>query len=158
MFSMDELTKKVDVDLPDDLDKDQKEELLNEIGEYIKITMLDMIGSGKSPVAGEKSKWDKLSPTYAKEKGTKMANMDLEGNMLDALDYDVVKGQLYVGWFDSDQAIKAYGHTTGMEGHPWLDGKAPVRKLIPKDEEKFRVEINKGIQEIIEDFIDANKS
>lgn len=155
MFSIDEITKKVSVDLPDGLSRSEKEELLEEIGEYIKITMLDMIGEGKSPVTGRK--WKNLSENYADKKGTKLSNMDLEGDLLDALEYEVKRGNLYIGWWDESQAPKAYGHTTGMEGHPWLDGKAPVRKLIPREDENFSAEIRNGIQTIIEDWIDANK-
>lgn len=155
MFSIDEITKKVSVDLPDGLSRSEKEELLEEIGEYIKITMLDMIGEGKSPVTGRK--WKNLSEKYADKKGTKLSNMDLEGELLDALEYEVKRGNLYIGWWDESQAPKAYGHTTGMEGHPWLDGKAPVRKLIPREDENFSAEIRNGIQTIIEDWIDANK-
>lgn len=155
MFSIDEITKKVSVDLPDGLSRSEKEELLEEIGEYIKITMLDMIGDGRSPVTGRK--WKSLSEKYADKKGTKLSNMDLEGDLLDALEYEVKRGSLYVGWWDESQAPKAYGHTTGMEGHPWLDGKAPVRKLIPREDEGFNAEIRNGINTIIEDWVDANK-
>jgi hypothetical protein len=155
-FSVDELTKKVSVDIPSDLKARERKELLEEIGEYIKITMLDMIGDGRSPVTGQE--WRQLSKDYSKFKGSKEANMDLNGDMLDSLDYEVSKGELYVGWFDSDQAVKAYGHTTGMKGHPFLDGVAPKRKLLPTDKEKFTAEIRSGVEEIVREFLDARES
>ena len=156
MFSIDELTKRVKVDIPKGLTEDEKEELLEEIGDYIKITMLDMIGEGRSPVTGQK--WKNLkTKALIEEKGSKLSNMDYQGDLLDALEYKVEKGALYVGWWDEDQAAKAYGHTTGMEGHPWLDGKAPVRKLIPNTKENFTGEIREGIKDIIKEFVDANK-
>jgi len=156
MFSIDEITKRVSVSVPRGLDPDEKEELLEEIGEYIKISMLDMIGEGRSPVTGQK--WKQLkTPSLIEEKGSKLSNMDFQGDLLDALEYKVENGRLYVGWWDEDQAPKAYGHTTGMEGHPWLDGKAPVRKLIPNTKEEFTAEIRSGIQDIIQEFIDARE-
>jgi hypothetical protein len=154
-FSIDELTKKVSVDIPSDLKARERKELLEEIGEYIKITMLDMIGDGRSPVTGQE--WKQLSKDYAKIKGSKEANMDLNGDMLDALDYEVTKGELYVGWFDSKQAVKAYGHTTGMKDHPFLDGVAPKRKLLPNDKEKFTAEIRSGVEDIVREFLDARE-
>lgn len=164
-FSIDELTKritlgeleeKLSLDIPDDLKAKEKKELLDQIGEYVKISMLDIIGEGRSPVTGKKWK-DLTTKSLISEKGSKLSNMDYHGDMLDALDYKVAKGELYVGWFDSDQAAKAYGHTTGMEGHPWLDGKAPVRKLIPNEEENFSREIRDGIETIVKEFLDARE-
>jgi hypothetical protein len=164
-FSVDELTKKlslkdierkISVDIPSNLSSREKKELLEEIGDYVKTAMLDLIGDGRSPVNGRQ--WKKLSKDYAKTKGSKEANMDLNGDMLDALDYKVFKGELYVGWFDDEQAAKAYGHTTGMKGHPWLDGVAPVRKLIPNEKENFTSEINSGIEMVVKEFLDARES
>ena len=163
-FSIDELTKritlgelekKLSLDIPDDLKARERKQLLEEIGEYIKIAMLDLIGDQRSPVTGQE--WKQLSKNYAAKKGSKEANMDLNGDMLDALDYKVVKDELYVGWFDSDQAVKAYGHTTGMKDHPWLEGVTPKRKLIPNEKENFTAEILSGIESVVKEFLDARE-
>lgn len=43
---------------------------------------------------------------------------------------------LTIGWDDSAQNAKAYGHISGMAGHPFLDGKVPERDFfgLPKGE------------------------
>jgi hypothetical protein len=157
-FSVEQLTKELDLDIPDNITGREKKELLDEIGNYLVTTMLDFIGEGKSPVTGKP--FVKLTKNYAtKEKGgDKTPNMDLNGDMLDALEFKVKKGVLEIGWFDDEQAPKAYGHTTGFEGHPWLEGEVKPRKLIPDEDEDFNSEILGGIDMIIEDFLDARKS
>jgi hypothetical protein len=158
MISKEIMTKIIDLELPDGLKKSEKKELLKEIGDYVVVSMLDYIGEGKSPVSNARD-FKKLTPKYAdaEKGGDRLSNMDLEGDMLDALTYKIVKDQLQVGWFNGDQAIKAYGHTTGMEGHPWLEGKAPIRKLLPDEDENFKRDIVAGINEIISEFLDANQ-
>ena len=164
-FSKEEITKKLTFDqLLDEVGLEvdgkvtlaQKREILEEIGDYIRDTMLDFITEGKSPVTARKFK--RLSTPYSDDMkgGDRTADMQLEGDMLDALDFKVKKDYLEIGWFDSDQAAKAFGHTTGMEGHPWLEGKTPVRKLIPDEKGFFAAEIRDGIADIIEDIINAD--
>lgn len=141
----------------DELDSKEKKELMDEIGEYLKFTMLDFIGDRKSPVDGDE--FEKLSPKYAKKVGHKYSDLQYEGDMLDALDYKTKRGgEIQVGFFDKLQSAKAYGHTTGMEGHPWLEGVTPKRKIIPIEGETFDEEIMTGIEQLIQEFIDANKS
>jgi len=142
----------------DDLAKADREELLDQIGEYLKFTMLDMIGESKSPVNGEK--FEKLSKKYAAEVGHKQSNLERDGDLLDSLDFKTSKDRrsLDIGFFDKLQAAKAFGHTTGMEGHPWLEGITPERKILPMGREKFNSEIVDGIDNIIQEFLDANKS
>ena len=154
MFSIDELTKTIKLNFPDSVSNAEKKELLNQIGDYVVVTMLDLIADGISPVTGKS--FSKLTKPYSnKEKGgDRTPNMDLNGDMLNALTYEIVDGIVNVGWFDSDQSAKAYGHTTGFKGHPWLDGEVTPRKLIPNTKEKFTPEIMAGIREIIEDFFD----
>lgn len=154
MISKTEIWKEIKPRLPDWLDSDQKKELNEEIGDYITTTILDVLGDGVSPVNGEGS-FKELSEKYADEMkgGDRNPNMELEGDMLSALTYEADEYSVKVGIWDDDQAIKAYGHITGMKGHPWLEGKVPKRKIIPGDREKFIPEIQDGIDAIIEEYI-----
>lgn len=97
-----------------------------------------------------------MSADYAAEKGTDLANLELEGDMLSALTFEVdeAAGTVKVGVFDSSEAIKLYGHNTGFKGHPWLEGKAPQRKVIPAKNESFVQDINDGIRTIVEEYLD----
>ena len=150
-----EIWKEIRPKLPSYLDEDERLELNEEIGDYVVTAMLDLLGDGKSPVTGEEFK--KLSAKYADLKGADLPNMEFEGDMLSALTYEHDAYGVKIGFWDEDQAIKAYGHTTGMKGHPWLDGKAPVRKIVPGAKEKFEESIEEGIRLIIEEFLDARE-
>lgn len=156
-ISKSEVSYFVDVELPEGLTASERDALLEEIGDYTVTSMLDYIGEGKSPVTGRN--FQKLSTKYAdKEKGgSRISNLELNGDMLDALDFEVTKGKLKVGIFDEDQAVKAYGHQTGFEGHPWLDGKAPARQIVPDKGESFVGRIKSGIDDIIEEFMDGRE-
>jgi len=136
----------------------ERQDLLDEIGEYLKFTMLDYIGDKKSPVNGDRFK--NLSPDYAKKVGHQYSDLQYEGDMLDALDFKTKPRnyELQIGFFDKLQAAKAYGHTTGMEGHPWLEGVTPQRKIIPIQGETFDDEIMDGIKNLIQEFLDARES
>jgi hypothetical protein len=142
----------------EELKSKDREELLDQIGEYLKFAILDFLGSSKSPVTGETL--DKLSDKYSKKVGHKWTNLEFEGTMLDALDFRLSKNNttLDIGFFTKDQAAKAYGHTTGMEGHPWLEGVTPERKILPMGKESFDSEIEDGIDNIIMEFLSANQS
>lgn len=156
-ITKEEVSKRVKVKLPVDLDDDEMEDLLSEIGDYVVTSMLDYLGDGRSPVNGDQ--FEKLNSKYANRSkgGDRTANMELNGDLLDALDFEIKDGELFVGFFDDDQAIKAYGHQTGMKGHPWLAGVTPKRKLVPGASEDFDDRIMDGIDSIIEDFIDGRE-
>lgn len=160
MLSKDEVWKEIRPKLPNWLDTDQREELLSEIGDYVTTAVLDYLADGFSPVKGVGG-LALLSDKYADEEkgGDKTPNLELNGDMLSSLTYENDAYSVKIGIWDEDQAIKAYGHMTGMEGHPFLDGKVPVRKLLPRDREKFTDEIQEGIDLIIEEYLaDADQN
>jgi len=136
----------------DGLDKTERQQLLEEIGEYLKVTILDFVGDSRSPVSG--------SPDFRNKKDGEASILDDEGDLLDSLDYRINRSatSIDIGFFQREQAEKAYGHATRMEGHPWLDGKVPKRQIIPLEEEEFKREIKSGIKLVIEDFLDARES
>lgn len=117
--------------------------------------VLDFLGDGFSPVDGAGA-FKELSDDYADtmKGGNRTPNMEFEGDMLSALTYETDAYSVKIGIWDPDQAVKAYGHTTGMKGHKYLEGKAPVRKILPGDKEKFLPEIEEGIQTIIEEYLE----
>ena len=111
-------------------------------------SILDYVGEAKSPVSGGKYK-AKLSPEYAKEKGTTLANLDLNGDMLSSLEFvplSLTKDKivLEVGIFDEDQAIKSYNHNKGDT--------LPQRQFIPDKGEKFKKDILNGLEDILNDY------
>ena len=139
--------------LPPWLDPDEREEVMNEVGEYILTEVLDYVAQGISPVTGKP--FDKLSKDYAnyQKGGNTLPNLDLNGDMMRSVEFQVEADRIKIGIFDEDQAIKAYGHITGMKGHPWLEGKTPQRKLLPNEKETFYSDIMSGVSEIIDDYI-----
>lgn len=136
--------------------KADRSEALREIADYVKTEMLQYYGDGTSPASGGKWK-QSLSPAYKKIKedisGVDFSNMELYGDMLDALEVKIVNNKIRVGWFTGEQAAKAYGHQTGYEGHPTIKN-GPVRQLVPDEGGKFKSPIVKGMKEIAKAFIE----
>lgn len=158
MISKTEVWKELKLDLPDFLDEGEREELNAEIGDYLVTAMLDMIADGHSPVAGA-GNFKNLTEKYAdREKGgDQTPNMEMEGDLLNSLTFEADAYSVKVGFWDESEAIKAYGHITGFKGHPWLEGKVTPRKLLPNAKEKFNSEIQEGIDQLIEEFLDARQ-
>lgn len=132
-----------------------RNEAIEEIALFVRDSILDYVGQGKSPIAGGRYK-STLSKDYAdREKaGDRLANLDLEGDMLNALDYRISGNSITVGIFDSSQAVKSYAHNTGYEGHPTLANKGFIRQFIPQDDQLLKADILRGIQRIIADYED----
>jgi phage gpG-like protein len=153
-----EVWKELRPKLPNYLDEDERTELMEEIGDFVVTSMLDMIADGHSPVYGA-GNFKNLTDKYANaEKGGDLtANMDLEGDLLNSITFEADAYSVKIGTWDKDQAIKAYGHITGFKGHKWLDGKVAPRKLIPNTKESFNSEIQSGIDQIIEEFLSARE-
>jgi hypothetical protein len=138
-------------DIPD-LDKVPKSlrsELVNEVGDYLVQSILDYVGEAKSPVSGGKYK-SKLNPNYAKamKGGDTLANLDLNGDMLNALTFkaDISSGKITVGIFDEEQAIKSYNHNKGDT--------LPKRQFIPEEDQKLKSEIIRGVNRIISEYLE----
>lgn len=78
-------------------------------------------------------------------------NMDLKGDMLDALDIVSSSGnEVEVGFNGTLQNAKAYGHLSGMKGHKVLAGKTPKRPF-------FGLTRNE-VEEIKSQFVDELES
>lgn len=133
--------------------KDTKE-ALKEIAEFVRDEILQYVGDAKSPVSGGKWKAS-LSPEYKELKkeisGSSVANMELYGDMLDALEAKVVGNKIKVGWFSGEQAAKADGHNN-FSGESSL----PTRQSIPKEGQTFKRDILQGIKAIAKEFIEED--
>jgi hypothetical protein len=151
---MDEVTYQIKVDVPSNTTK-PKDEVLDEIGQYLVDSILDYVGEGKSPVSGYPS-FKKLSAEYAKnmKAGDDNPNLDLTGSMLDSLGFRVSGDTINIGIFGgSADKTKAFAHNTGFEGHPVLESKSLIRRFIPDDEsgEVFKKDILSGVDRILDE-------
>lgn len=57
-------------------------------------------------------------------------NLKLTGEMLDSIEVLSTIGSKLVIGIKGDNAAKAYGHIKGMQGHPTLEGKTPIRDFF----------------------------
>lgn len=149
-ITKDEVSKEIKLNLPANLADEVADDIKAEVGEFLVESILDYVGDGRSPVTGQQFK--QLSKPYADDEkgGRRTPNLDLEGDMLNSLIFKPTKNGVEVGIYDDDQAIKAFGHITGFEGHPWLDGVAPARPFIPGTKADFTGKIMEGVQQIVD--------
>lgn len=133
-------------DLIEKVPEDRRSEVQEEIATFLLESILEHVGSGKSPVAGGKFK-STLSSEYAERKGDNLANLDLTGDMLRALEFKISKdGSITFGVWDDDQAPKFYNHQVGDT--------LPRRQVLPEEEQSFKREINAGVKRIIEEYLE----
>jgi len=146
MLSKEKVTYDLELDLSE-IPKESRKAALNDVGEFIRDSILDYVGEGKSPVKGEGS-FKKLNKNYAdnQKSGDRLANLDLNGDMLDALDFrtSVTASKITVGIFRKSEAIKAYNHNVGDT--------LPKRRFIPDESQEFKEEIKRGIKRILQDY------
>jgi hypothetical protein len=141
-ITQDQVTKEIDLQLPDILPESVASEIKRDVGDYVTVAILDYVGQGQSPVQGGK-KFKQLSKEYADEEkgGRREPNLELNGDMLGSLTYKATDKGVEVGIFDSSQAPKAYNHCVGDT--------LPKRQFIPDKSQSFVGEIEKGIRELV---------
>lgn len=102
------------------------------------------MSSGKSPVMGQS--FAKLDPDYADKYkgGNRTPNLELEGDMLDSLTFEVRGDEVEVGIFSDKEAPKADGHNN-FSG----ESKLPTRRFIPDSSEEFIPKISSGVEQIL---------
>jgi hypothetical protein len=130
--------------------KENKDIILEEIAEFVIEEALSQIGSGRTTVKG--GNWKKgLSKGYksvkAEESSVSFANLELTGDMLDALDAEPVGNKIKYG-IEGDQADKADGNNRGSYGKTRGSSKK-AREFIPKKGQTFRKEFWDGIKTIV---------
>ena len=109
------------------------------------------MGKAESPI--DNGKWEtQLSRAYkAKKKAEGLpgkANMEFEGDMLDALTYKETADGIKLGWFDKTEAPKADGHNN-------FSGKSnlPRRQSLPEEGQEFVSAIQREAEKIISDAL-----
>jgi hypothetical protein len=141
------------------LTKKQKKEILDDIADLVLTSVLDFVGSSKSPVTGDK--FQKLKPEYKKiklkEGGTPVANLELHGDMLDSLKVKNAGDELILT-VSKDQMPKADNHNKFSPESKKTP--VPARKFIPNadEDETFTKVIIKEIKSHIKDKIDEFQS
>lgn len=121
---------------------------LREAADFIHESILEKVGDTVSPVAG-RGKFKRLDKEYAElkaqESSSAIANLELSGEMLDALK-STVKGNKIVTGITGSQAGKADGHNN-FSG----DSRLPERRFIPKsdDGETYKKDILNGVKAIL---------
>jgi len=141
-----------EIDLVSDLlvSAETKRNIKRDVGDYLIEKTLQYVADQQSTVTGEK--WPKLSKEYSAlknaEGATVAANMELSGDMLNALTYRNTADGVELGFFDSE-AWKADGHLkfSGEENH------LPQRRFLPAEGQTFKREIASEIESIIADYI-----
>jgi hypothetical protein len=134
-----------------------KKEIHAELGEFIVDKILEDTSKQRSAVTGTQWKglgWNNASKRYKKEKskiavGT--ANLELHGDMLDALKAIPHVDDVEVGIFTKLQAQKADGHC-----HHKVFGtsKLPVRKFLPYGDETLRSGILKQLAVVAKEAVE----
>lgn len=146
--------EELDLNIP----KENRAEALKAASDYLKEAMLDYIGEGKSPVSGF-GKFPGYTKAYKTLKGesssSSTVNLELSGEMLDALDVKVSGKRLSIGVFgDSEVLGKAEGNNLGTYGQDSpIPGKA--RRFIPLEGESLKREILQGLKRVLQEFEDG---
>lgn len=131
---------------------------LEACADFIKEQILLRTSEGKTSVQG--GKWKRtLSSGYKKEKlaetGVGYSNLELQGDLLDALEVSPESGKIRIQVSD-DQAPKAEGNLLGSYGRNPDPSKA--REFMPHARgQKLHKEILSGLKEILEGFADGEE-
>lgn len=133
-------------------DRELRDEALDRVAELVQTSVLEYVGDAKSPVKG--GPWKRsLSPAYKKikdkESGVTVANLELTGDMLDALEVVRKRGTKLSLQIEGDEAPKADGHNNHSG-----DSQLPERRFIPKDGETLRDTIWRDVKRILQEYED----
>lgn len=139
--------------------KDKRKEALEAAADFIKEQILLRSGEGKTSVQG--GNWKRsLTPEYKKvkaaESGVTFANLELHGDLLDALDARPESGKVRVEIDDQSQWGKAEGNLLGTYGRP-SEHPDQAREFMPhKRGQKLHRDIMEGVAEILRDYAEED--
>lgn len=156
MSSVTAVVKEIELDLSN-IPREQRKEAKDEVRAFLLEEVLRSVESGNSPVQGE-GRFRTLTPDYArKEKGgNRTANLELEGDLLNALDTKNLRGNKIEIGVRGKEAPKADGHNQiSGEAKAWASrtGRSKYkRRFIPDDNQTFVRSIRNGIDEILDTY------
>lgn len=136
-----------------DIPKEKQREALERAADFIKEQILSRTADGKTSVAG--GHWKRtLSPEYkkrkAEESGVAYANLELHGDLLDALEVRPEGGRIRIE-VGADQAAKAEGNLLGSYGRSPDPEKA--REFMPHVRgQRLHKEIMDGLKDLLSEF------
>lgn len=152
-----ETSSQVDLGLTEtEISQTLKNRIKKDVGEFLVESILDSVASQKSPVAGEgwpalgsKSKTKAYNKLKKRLNGNEQANMELEGDMLNALKFQPTDEGVEIGFFNTDEANKADGHNK-LSGRT---NKTPKRRFLPRQGQRWDGPIQEEIKRIALDHI-----
>lgn len=123
-------------------------DVLEDIADFVQTKMLETIGGAKSPVNNKP--YTGLSKDYRKFKrdfGPAKPNLELQGDMLDALQARIVssRNSVVLEFESGTQSKKARNHDIGDT--------LPKRQIFPHAGESLRPGIRQGVRSIINDYL-----
>lgn len=139
--------------------KSRRKEALEAAADYIKEQILVRSGEGKTSVQG--GRWKRsLTPEYrerkADESGVTFANLELHGDLLDALDARPEAGKVRVEIDDESQWGKAEGNLLGTYGQP-TEHPEKAREFMPhKRGQRLHKEIMEGVADILREYAEED--
>lgn len=125
-----------------------KKKIQNEVGEYLIEQTELALSKAQSPVQGES--FGTLTKKYAAKKKAEglrpIANLDFNGDMIDALSFEPTENGIAFGVF-GDEAPKADGHNKlSGKKNPFL---TTQRRFLPDEGQHFKKPIEKEIERIV---------
>lgn len=130
--------------------RENLDDALEEVATFVKEQILSNTADGKTSVKG--GRWVRsLTKEYAKRKSEESsanyANLELTGEMLDALETAVDGRRIKIEIADPEQEGKAEGHLTGQYGS---NSRIRPRQFMPwKRGEELSPDIMQGVKEIL---------
>ena len=161
MSNVTEVIKELELDLSNVPDN-QKAEVKRRVSNYLQNEMLLDIGSGKSPVEGER--WRLLKKDYAEEVhgGRRLPILEVEGDMLDALRAKPLAGDKIEVGIRGAQAPKADGHNQiSDEAKNWAAATNRTqykRRFIPDEAQNFTSKYDTGIERIVGQYRERSEA
>lgn len=124
---------------PIGIDEDLVQAIGQEIIDYTVKRTLDGLGVGRKALPSPYSKEYSESLDFkAAGKSPGQVNLKLSGGMLDSIDLLEIDGStVRIGIEGGEEAVKAFAHQTGFEGHPTIKG-AKKRPFIGITQAEFK--------------------
>jgi hypothetical protein len=132
-----------------------KNEVIDQVGQYLVEQTLLNVAESQSPVQGE-GKFKALSKAYKGKKleevGHGKADLQFSGTMLDEVSFEPTKDGIRIGVF-GERAPAADGHNN-LSGESAL----PKRRFIPAEGQSYKANIEREVSRIISDVVAENSS